>query len=303
MGAFFGRLIAYVFVGSFCLAGPVLLAVALAVAGSRVMLLSSGLHAAGTVVAMRPSQATHPSFAPVFEFTAQDGESHTVISDVGGSEHRYAYGQRVDVLYPAGNPSAARIDAFASLWMLPLVAGTVGAGFSIIPAMVVTGWIRRRRQPGTPLQSTAGGNADASAPLWVRRTLGVLLLGAGLALVASATGLLPASAGSAQGSAAMSTFLGIVLGASGLLLGQWTAADSRLTHALGGATITSMAALFGWVSLYGDASGFSAGIGAGGARVATSGHVTAARIAFGVGAVCFGLMSLLAWKAVFRRRS
>jgi hypothetical protein len=66
--------------------------------------------------------------------------------------------------------------------------------------------------------------------------------------------------------------------------------------------VTSMAAMFGWVAIYGNAAGFSGGVSVGGATMTASGSVTPARIAFGIGSVVFGLISLAAWKQVFRQR-
>jgi hypothetical protein len=62
-----------------------------------------------------------------------------------------------------------------------------------------------------------------------------------------------------------------------------------------------MAVMFGWIALYGNAAGFSGGVGIGGASVWSSGSVSLARIAFGIGAIVFGLSSWLAWRQVFRR--
>jgi len=131
------RLTAYVFVGSFCIVGPLLLIVALGSALQRTALIYSGLRAEGTVIAKRSTGATRVMYAPVFQFTANDGRTYIISSDVYGRESAFRYGERVHVLYRQGHPEAARIDAFTPLWTFPLVFGVVGAGFSMIPALML----------------------------------------------------------------------------------------------------------------------------------------------------------------------
>jgi hypothetical protein len=298
------RLIAYTFVGSFCVAGPLGLAVALGSAAQRTVLIYSGLRAAGTVVAKRPTGASRVTWAPVFQFTASDGRAYVVSADVYGRETAFSYGQRVRVIYPRSHPQDARIDAFAQLWTLPLVVGVVGAGFSIIPAFVLMNWLRRRRGGGAgsadmePAQITTDTGSRG-----LRRALGVLLTVGGLALLAAGVGVISSDSNSLAESRGFVVGLGSLLAASGLLLGQWVATGGRVYHALGGVFVTSMAAIFGWVALYGDSAGFSSGVSAGGAALtSTGGSVTVARIAFGLASIGVGLVSLWAWKQVFTLR-
>ena len=98
----------------------------------------------------------------------------------------------------------------------------------------------------------------------------------------------------------LGTSVGVLLAASGVLLGQWVATGSRSYHALGGLAMTSMAVMFGWVAFFGQASGFSGGASVGGIAVGWGGGVTAARIAFGIASVLTGLASLWAWRQVLR---
>jgi hypothetical protein len=95
--------------------------------------------------------------------------------------------------------------------------------------------------------------------------------------------------------------VGVLLAASGVLIGQWVATGSRIYHALGGLVMTSMAVMFGWVAVFGQASGFSMAAGVGGAAVSSGPGVTVARIAFGIASVLTGLASLWAWRQVLRR--
>lgn len=294
------RLIAYLFVGSFCLAGPVLLIIALATAAQRVALVYSGQHAEGTVIAKRQTASGRASYAPVFQFTANDGRTYVVSSDVYGRESDFRFGEHVAVLYRRGEPESARIDAFAPLWTFPLVFGVVGAGFSVIPAVVLRGWIRRRRGRDETGRPEAAQEMSDSVSPGVRLTLGLLLTAGGLVLFV--LGVVASAAPSLNGSRVIVASVGVLLAASGVLLGQWVTAGSRLSDALGGAVVTSMAVIFGWVAIYGEASGFSGGVSIGGAAVTTGGSVTVARIAFGTGALLLGLASLWAWKRALRPR-
>lgn len=184
------RLIAWVFVGSFCVVGPLLLLVGLGAAVQRAVLLYSGLRAEGTVIAKRASGSGRVTYAPVFRFTASDGHTYVVNSDVSGRESAFRYGEHVDVIYRPGHPESARIDAFAELWIFPLVFGVVGAAFSIIPALVLSSWMRRRRMSAVETGSINRPQvvSDTASP-GLRWTLGILLTGGGLALLAVGLGI------------------------------------------------------------------------------------------------------------------
>ena len=294
------RLIAYVFIGSFCIVGPLCLAVALGSALQRVALIYSGLRADGTVIAKRQTGSTRITYAPVFQFTANDGRSYTVSSDVYGRESTFRYGQHLHVLYRQSRPEFARIDAFAQLWTFPLVAGVVGAGFSVIPALVLVNRMRRRTSGGEPDSMERAQDAPEAANRGLRWTLGLMLTGGGLVLVAAGLGVLSSESSSLNGSRVLVTSVGVLLAACGVLVGQWVEQGSRRYHALGGAVVSAMAVIFGWVAVYGEATGFSGGGSIDGAAVRSNGSVTLARIAFGIASIVFGLGSLWAWKQVFR---
>jgi len=291
MKEWLARLIAYLFLGSFCVVGPLLLVLALGFTLQRVSLMFSGEHVEGTVVAKRSTGSSQVSYAPIFEFNATDGSTHRVSSDVYGAESAFRFGERVPVVYRRADPESARIDTFAQMWTFPLVAGTVGAGFSVIPLLI---WVSRRRQRLLAEAAVAGPAAAAALgpdrlSLGLRRALALLLIGGGIAALVAALGVTHASRVPLGA-------VGVLLASSGLLMGQWVATPGRLADALSGAAITSMSTLFGWVALYGDASGFSTGVGSGGVMVSTHGSALLPRIAFGLGAILFGVASLWMWK-------
>lgn len=293
------RLIAYVFLGTFCIAGPLLLVIALGSAVQRAALIYAGIHAEGTVIAKRPTGSSRVTYAPVIQFAAVDGRTYTVVSDVYGRESAFTYREPVPVLYWQSHPELARIDAFAQLWTFPLVFGAVGAGLSIIPALILVSWMRRRQSTGGEIGRVEPARGEpATASPGFRRAIGLLLTVCGFVLLY--VGLIGSS--SLDGPRATVTSLGVLLAACGLLIGQWVPMGSRFYDALGGLAITSFAFIFGWVALYGDAAGFSGGISVGGVAIISNGSVTPARIAFGIASIVFGLSSLWAWKQVFRTR-
>jgi hypothetical protein len=150
------RIFAYGFIGAFAIGSLVLLAIAVGSTVQRAALIFSGSRAEGTVVAKKQvgrMKGGAAAYAPMLQFTASDGRTYVVTSDLSGPESAYQIGQHLRVLYRSDHPDGARIDAFAPLWTLPLLTGVVGAAFSIVPAMVVVNWGRRRRTAsGEPLQ-------------------------------------------------------------------------------------------------------------------------------------------------------
>jgi hypothetical protein len=141
------RLIAFGFLGVFAIAGLLCLAIALGSAVQRAALIHSGLRAEGSVIAKREVgrlRGGARAYAPIVQFTANDGRLYSVTSDFAGPEAAYRFGEHLRVLYQAGHPERARIDAFAPLWTLPLVTGALGAAFSFLPALLLVNWRRRR---------------------------------------------------------------------------------------------------------------------------------------------------------------
>ena len=293
------RIFAYGFIGAFLIGTLVLLAIAIGSTVQRATLIFSGSRADGIVIAKK--QVGHlkggaAAFAPMIQFTTSDGRVYVVTSDLSGVESAYRFGQQVRVLYAPAHPEGARIDAFAPLWTLPLVTGVVGAAFSLVPAIVVVSWFRRRRAGTSEAPQDESDRAPSPGLRW---GLGIVLTGGGLVLAAFSLGS-PHSASDIVEARVLGTTLGVLLAASGVLIAQWVATGSRIYHALGGLVITSMAVMFGWVAFFGQASGFSVTAGVGGSAVSSGGGVTAARIAFGFASILTGLASLCAWRQVLR---
>jgi hypothetical protein len=297
MGA---RIVVYCFIGAFAIGSLVLLAIAAGSTVQRATLIFAGSHADATVIAKKQVGSLKggaPAFAPMVQFTASDGRSYVVTSDLSGPESMYRFGQQLRVLYRPDHPEGARIDAFGPLWTLSLVTGVVGAAFSIVPAIVVMTWVRRRRGAGS---EAPGDESERATGRGLRWALGIGLIGGGLAVAGVGLGSSSSAAASSLEARVLGTTLGILLTSSGVLVGQWVATGSRTYHALGALVMTSFAVMFGWIAFFGQASGFSAGAGVGGASVSSGGGATAARIAFGIASGLAGLASLWAWKQVLR---
>ena len=295
------RIIAYGFLGAFAIGSLVMLAIAVGSTVQRATLVFSGTRAEATVVAKKQVgrlKGGAAAYAPMLKFTASDGRTYVVTSDLSGPESAYRFGQHLRVLYRPDQPDGARIDAFAPLWTLPLLSGVVGAAFSIVPAIVVVSWRQRRR---AARGEALGEEPDRTTGRGLRRTLSIVLTGGGLVLAGVALGSPNSASDTAVEARVLGTSVAVLLAASGVLVGQWVAAGSRTYHALGGLVVTSMAVMFGWVAFFGQASGFSVSAGVGGDAVSSGGGVTAARIAFGFASVLTGLASLWSWRQVLRR--
>jgi hypothetical protein len=116
--------------GRACLVvGPCFLAIALGFALHTWVFLNRSQGTTARIVGMvstRYEDQDSVGFAPVFTFTAIDGHSYTVTSDVFAYPPEYVVGQRVPVLYEKTNPVRARLDSFWQLWLFPFAFGLIG---------------------------------------------------------------------------------------------------------------------------------------------------------------------------------
>ena len=144
MPTFLQKALAYLFLGLIVSVGPFVLSIGLFNAARRAIFLAQAEATTGQVVALR--QAPHkssskPSYFPIFRFTAPNGESITVTSNIGGKYSSWL-GKPVPVLYLPSNPQEAHIRSFGQLWESSLIPSIVGAGFSVIPLLI---FLRRRK--------------------------------------------------------------------------------------------------------------------------------------------------------------
>jgi hypothetical protein len=140
-----GRIIAYGFLGLVCAAGPILLLIAAGTGIERALFLHSSLSADGVIVGLRPVWLYRPSDQsrqPVFRFTAKNGMSFTVTSNIAQSPSPWQPGDAVRVFYQQDHPENAHIDSFFQLWESQVIVGIVGGVFSAIPLLI---FLLRRR--------------------------------------------------------------------------------------------------------------------------------------------------------------
>jgi len=107
---------------------------------------------------------------------------------------------------------------------------------------------------------------------------------------------------SVNSSRILATTVAVLLVGSGVHVGQWVATAIRLSYVFSSVMLTSLAVMFGWVAIYGDAANFHGGMSIGGPALASSSAVAPARALFAVASSVTGLASLWAWKQAFRSR-
>ncbi|MEU3994042.1 DUF3592 domain-containing protein [Streptomyces platensis] len=123
--------------------GAMFLVLGLVLAGVSASFLSDAKRTRGSVVALEWREDDHgeirtPVAYPVVEFTSADGMPRRFQSSTGSNPPSYEKGDRVEVLYRAGSPADARINGFASLWLLPLVFGGTGLAMLVGGTAVAT---------------------------------------------------------------------------------------------------------------------------------------------------------------------
>jgi hypothetical protein len=86
------------------------------------------------------------SYAPIFSFTASDGQTYTVTSYTSSNPPEFSPGESVRVLYDPRNPSHAHLKSTAQLWLVPLICAPLGAFYAILGAVLLYFDHRSRRK-------------------------------------------------------------------------------------------------------------------------------------------------------------
>ncbi|MGK5543184.1 DUF3592 domain-containing protein [Streptomyces sp. URMC 127] len=134
--------------------GALCLVTGLIFAGISVSFLTDAERAPGTVVALdwqedygggsRKARSDDPPAAhPVVEFTPAGGTPRKFRDSAGSNPPSYEVGEQVEVLYRPDSPGDARINGFASLWLLPLIFGGIGLVFTAVGTTIAL--VTRRR--------------------------------------------------------------------------------------------------------------------------------------------------------------
>ncbi|MDP9838137.1 hypothetical protein J2T09_002904 [Neorhizobium huautlense] len=123
---------------SFTVVGAAALAVALWFYVSTSSFVASAARSEGVVIDLERSRSSDStSYKPVVRFTAADGVERTFVTSWSSNPPAYSRGETVQVLYPADQPDAARIEGFFSLWGGVLIAGGLGSVFFLIGGGII----------------------------------------------------------------------------------------------------------------------------------------------------------------------
>ncbi|HEX4005418.1 MAG TPA: DUF3592 domain-containing protein [Acidobacteriaceae bacterium] len=141
------RTIGFLIAAPIVAVGPFLLALALVSVVRTETFIHHSIAVGGKVVALRRVHGGGSRggwlFAPVFEFTAQNGLTYMQVSRAPTAPPEFKVGDRVKVLYETGQPETARIDSFGEFFRFPTVAGFIGGVLSALTIALIRG---RRRQ-------------------------------------------------------------------------------------------------------------------------------------------------------------
>jgi len=132
------RVVRVLLLGPFLAAGPCLVVAAAVLWVRTETFIHSSLAIDGTVIdlhAIRPGHGSD-SYAPMFQFTADDGQTYSVTSSISANPPAFHQGQHVRVLMLRDRPGTARIDSFAQLWTSTLTCSAVGLIFSVVSVVV-----------------------------------------------------------------------------------------------------------------------------------------------------------------------
>lgn len=109
--------------------------------------LGTALSAQGTVVELvRSRSRDSTTYAPVVNFTTNEGKTISFTSTTSSNPPSYTEGETVQVFYQADRPEAAKINGFFSLWGGTLILGGIGAVFFAISASIIMAGRRKARK-------------------------------------------------------------------------------------------------------------------------------------------------------------
>jgi hypothetical protein len=87
--------------------------------------------APGIVTALEWNDDTNNGARPVVRYELR-GEPYNITGTVWSSPPAYAVGDQVQVLYPPGQPRAARIYSWFEFWFVPTLLGGIGLLFALV---------------------------------------------------------------------------------------------------------------------------------------------------------------------------
>ena len=85
------------------------------------------------------------AYYPRVRFRTGGGREYVFVSNYGSRRASFRVGERVQVLYSPDSPTTVRISSFGSLWVLPMVFGSIGLVFCSVGLGPIL-WHRHVRQ-------------------------------------------------------------------------------------------------------------------------------------------------------------
>ena len=85
------------------------------------------------------------AYAPRVRFTTADGRRVVFVSNTASNPPSYERGDRVDVLYRSSDPSDARIDSVAGVWIGAMITGGLALFFAVLCGVWVVLAVRFRK--------------------------------------------------------------------------------------------------------------------------------------------------------------
>lgn len=121
----------------------------------------NGLRGRGTVIELARSRNSDGdvTYRPIVEFFDSNRTRHEFTGQVGSSPPSYSVGEKVEVIYPPGEPGRAIIDSFFDRFFLPMMFGGIGSVFALVGGGLLLAHFRRKkiiaglRQNGLPIQA------------------------------------------------------------------------------------------------------------------------------------------------------
>ncbi len=140
-----GQRFYYLFGGIFGGIGALFLVLGIASLVSSWQLANTGVRAEGVVIGLVGSRTAQPRV----RFVDETGRVIEFVSRAGSNPPAYNIGERVEVLYPAGQPRRAVIRGVFSLWGFAMIGGGLGLVCTIIGLLGLAAGVRAGRRART----------------------------------------------------------------------------------------------------------------------------------------------------------
>lgn len=126
--------------------GPLSLLLAIGCAAYTLVFLVRSIPGTGKVLDLKEQVDDHGdvTYAPIFQFTANDGKRYTIESLVYSAPAGFDIGEAVEIRYLSGHPTNARIKSYWQTWGLETILAVLGTIFTAI-GFALRRWMRKKR--------------------------------------------------------------------------------------------------------------------------------------------------------------